>query len=258
MTKLFWEWLTKIHPLLTYIQKKFQRQRWRQNNYFIGLFLTVFILIIGNDKLLIATSGGSAMMFVIYRWHDWQWQKYWLKLRELLTNSNGKFIVAVSGGAITSVITYMIVAIWEDAENRWLAAGMILQGLISVVILGLLGWQIFDQKLNSPKSEFDELLMALSAKSPLKRLVALRSLINLVKNNSLDSSHKSQLQEYFQLMLKVEQEPIIRHVLQENLLLFKPSQSVINLNKPLQIPLQSKVLSVSLSQHQTQRRRESF
>jgi uncharacterized membrane protein len=256
VTKLLWEWLTKIHPIFTYIQNKFRRYRWRKNSLFVGLFFAVLILVIGNWKLLMATSCGAGIMFIIYRWQELNWQKYWLKFRELLTSSNGKFIIAVGSGGIVAIMTYMMAAIWEDAENRWLAAGTILQGLISVGILGLLGWQVFDQKLNSPKSEFDHLLINLSAKSSLKRLVALRKLNDLVKNNTLNSSQKSQLYEYFQLMLKVETEPIIRHVLQESLLFFNHSQSVINIKKPLQIPLKSEVLNVSFYQHQTQRRRE--
>ena len=244
--KVFLWLLTKFPSASIYLQKKFSPRRWRKTFWRLGLFFGTLVLLVGNWKLLLATSAGVGIMFSVYQWPEgnWQqyWQLYWLQCRKLLHSSNGKFTVAVGSGGIVAVTTYMGAAIWADMENRWLAAGMILQGLISVTTLGLLGWQIFSQQFNQDEVKFEELLMELTATSPLKRLMAVRHLSDLVQEHSLNSREKEQLEEYFQLMLKVESEPMIRQVLQEILLLWhsEPSLSTIehpSNHQPLKIPL---------------------
>lgn len=222
--------------------RNFRHNRWRKNMRFLSLFFAVLILLIGNSKLLLATISGVGIMFVIYQWNELNWQKYWLQWHELLTNSHGKFILAVSSGGIVAIITYMIVTIWDDVENHWLASGTILQGLISVATFGFLGWQSYKQKSHSHISEFEQILIDLTATSSLKRLIAVRKLTDRLKNNSLTISQKEQIKQYFELMLKVEKEPIISHVLEENLLSFYPRQSLQKINfspnkKLLEIPV---------------------
>ena len=234
--------LTKFHFVSIYLQNKFSRRRWRKTAYRLGLFFGTLILVVGNWKLLLATNAGVGIMFVVYQWHGEKWQQYWLQCRKLLLSSNGKFTVAVGSGGIVAVTTYMAAAIWADMENRWLAAGTILQGLISVTTLGLLGWQIFSQQFNQDEVKFEELLLGLTATSPLKRLMAVRHLSDLVEDSNLNSREKEQIEEYFQLMLKVESEPMIRQVLQESLCLWHSTQPLAKIqyppnHQPLKIPL---------------------
>jgi hypothetical protein len=238
----FWLWLlTKFQSVSIYIQNKSSR-RWRKAARRLGLFFGTLILLVGNWQLLLATSAGVGIMFVVYQWQERNWQQYWLQCRKLLFSSNGKFTLAVGSGGIVAVTTYMAAAIWSDMENRWLATGTILQGLISVTTLGLLGWQIFSQQFNQDRVKLAELLSDLTATSPLKRLIAVRHLSDLAKDRNLNSREQIQLQEYFQLMLKVEPEPIIRQVLQETLLLCSSAQASSKVsyhqnNQPLQLPL---------------------
>ena len=234
--------LNKFHSVSIYLQNKFSRRLWRKISCGLGLFLGTLILVVGNWKLLLATNAGVGIMFMVYHWHEEKCAQFWLQCRKLLLSSNGKFTVAVGCGGIAAVITYMVAAIWADMENRWLAAGTILQGLISVTTLGLLGWQIFSQQFNQDEVKFEELLIGLTATSSLKRLMAVRHLSDLVEDRDLNSRKKEQIEEYFQLMLKVESEPIIRQVLQESLCLWHSSQPLATINspsnhQPLKIPV---------------------
>jgi hypothetical protein len=249
VTKLFWWWLAKFCLLLNHLPNQINHSLYRRKNLpLLGLFLGTLILIIGNAKLLFASICGIGMMFIVYNWNDLNWQKYCLQYIKILQGSQKQFTIAVSSGGVIAVTTYMIAVIWTDAENRWLAAGTILQGLISITTLGLLGWQVFHQQLSENKPEFEQYLIDLSDTSPLKRLMAVRYFSNLIKNNGLNSTQETQLEEYFLLMLKIESEPIIRKVLQENILLRTPNQLLtkINLaekNKPLQIPIKAGLIS---------------
>lgn len=242
-----WCWPAKINSLLIYFQSQINRRRyWRKNLQRVGLFLAMLMMIVGNEKLLLATISGTGIMFVVYQWQELNWQKYFVEYIKILTGSQKKFILAVSSGGVISVTTYMTAVIWTDSENSWLAAGTILQGLISVITLGLLGWQVFQQKSPQNKSEFEQFLIDLSSTSSLKRLIAVRYFKQLIKNNRLNLAQAKDLEEYFLLMLKIESEPIIKQALQENLRLENPELYLTKINfsahnQPLQIPVKTKV-----------------
>ena len=154
--------------MLIYLPNQFSRRFWRKVCCGLGLFLGTLILVVGNWKLLLATSAGIGIMFMIYHWHEDKCAQFWLECRKLLLSSNGKFTLAVGCGGMATIVTYMAAAIWADMENRWLAAGTILQGLISVTTLGLLGWQIFSQQFNQDEVKFEELFARLDGNFTLK------------------------------------------------------------------------------------------
>lgn len=253
MTKSLSWWLTKFHLLSTRLQNQINRSYYLRKNFpRFGLFLATLILIIGNLKLLFATVSGLGIMFVVYKWDELNWQKYWLKYIKLLQGSEKRLTLAVSSGGVIAVTTYMTAVIWTDAENRWLATGTILQGLISVTTLALLTWQVFEQKSSQNKSEFEYFLTDLSANSPLKRLRAVRYFNNLIKHNKLDSTQKQQIEEYFILMFKIESEEIICKALQENVLLSNSREtlkkpSISQQKKTLKIPLKSELFIDTLN-----------
>jgi uncharacterized membrane protein len=258
----FLKWLLKkLTQIANYFKINFYHNRWRKNIHLLGLFLGVLILIIGNWKLLLATISGVGIMFIIYQWNELNWQKYWLKWRELSISSHGKFILAVSSGGIVAIITYIMATMWDDTENHWLATGAILQGLISAATLGFLSWQSYKQKLSSHISEFEQILIDLTATSSLKRLIAVRKLTERVKSNSLNLSQKEQVKEYFELMLKLEKEPIISHVLQESLFSFYSPQSLQKIDfsrkkKLLEIPVKSELLINNISRRDAETQRD--
>lgn len=233
----------QIRLLLTYIQKQINPS-YRHNQYIrqLTLFFGTLILILGNSKLLLATLSGIGIMFLIYRWDELNWQQYWIQYIKILKGSQKRFTLAVASGGVIAVTTYMVAEIWTETENTWLATSAILQGLFTVITLGLLSWQFYHQKSYHQESETEYFLKNLTAKSSLKRLIAVRYFANLINEKSLTVIEKNQIEEYFLLMLKIESEPTIKEVLQESLLFINPQKYLKKVNlmakkQSLQIPI---------------------
>ncbi len=249
MKKLLLFWLKKFNLLSRYLLKSLKKNDFSGKNFQkLGLFFATLILILGNSQLFIATIFSIAIMFLVYQWPELNWTKYWLQYVNLLQNSQKRLIISVSSGGVIAVTTYLTAVIWVTSENRWLATGAILQGLISVITLGLLGWQFFGSKILSNHSKLDQYLDNLASNSTLKRLIAVRYLGNLINNNSLNSNDLKYVQDYFQIMLKIESEPIIREHLKAILSndnypqLLKETSFFSQENQPLNILLRTKVL----------------
>lgn len=249
VTKLLFQWIKKFHFCLTRLQNQINRSCYsRPYLRRLGLFLATLILVIGNFPLLFATISGMGIMFIVYQWDELNWQNYWLQYIKLLQDSQRRLTFAVSSGGVIAVTTYMTAVIWNTSDNRWLATGIILQGLISVTTLVLLGWQVWQRKFLQSESESEHFLNNLSANSSLQRLRAVHYFHDLIDNSKLNSTQQKQLQEYFLLMLKIESEPIIRKALEENLLLFNSYQTLTKSNfseakTPLKIPVKSELFT---------------
>jgi hypothetical protein len=216
--------------MFIYLEDKPSWYNWGKISQLLGLFVVSLMIITSDSKLFFATCIGVIVMFLVYQKVPVNWRKIgdqWSKFRQ---TSNGKLAFAITSGGITTVISYIIASIWENAENHWLALETILQDFTTTAIFGLLGWHIFSRKTKENQDKFTQLLTELSAPSPLQRLIAVNSLTELVKTNQLTSTQQNQIQEYFQLMLTIESEAKIRHSLLKNLLIFNP-------NKPLRTPL---------------------
>ena len=122
-------------------------------------------------------------MSLCYLAQNSHWQKYCQKWRKFLVGSNRQLVLAVGAGASGAFGTYLAASVWTDAENRWLATSIILQGLVSLATLALLIWSLRSQKANSQETKLDSLLEDLSHSDRLKRLVAIRQLTRLLINH---------------------------------------------------------------------------
>ena len=161
-------------------------------------------------------------MLVVYTFKKQHWQKFYRRWQGLFTGYNRRLAFAVGTGSMAAFVTYMTASIWADSENRWLATGSILQGLGTLTILFLLGWHISRDRFSETK--FEKLLLELTAVDPLKRLIAIRQLTRLAKQNRLSREQNLQLVEYFHLMLSQPQEAIISEALLDSLESFGFSQ----------------------------------
>jgi hypothetical protein len=170
-----------------------------------------------NWKLFLATSVGISLMSFGYLRQNPYWQHYCRRWQKFLVGSNRQLILAVGSGAAGSFCTYLAASVWADAENQWLATGVILQGFASLTTLSVLLWSLFKKKDNSTEVKLEKLLTDLSHNESLKRLVAIRQLTRLLIGNSLPSDYYSQSIEYFRLMLSEPQLPIIKNALLESL-----------------------------------------
>ena len=191
-----------------------------------------------NWKLFLATSVGIAAMSACYLSQNSHWQNYCQRWRKFFVGSNRQLTLAVGTGGSAAFCTYLAASVWTDADNQWLATGSILQGIISLTTLVFLLWSIRGKKDSSLEDKLDRLLLDLSDRDRLKRLVAIRQLTRFLISNRLSAEHYSQSIEYYRLMLSEPQPAVIKDALLESLNILGGEQ----LQQPaaLKIPLQLK------------------
>jgi len=74
-----------------------------------------------NWQLVLATLTGVGAMIGVYHLQGQNWPSLWLWGRAFFSADSGKLTLAVVCGGLGSLATYLAVAIWTYAENRWLA-----------------------------------------------------------------------------------------------------------------------------------------
>lgn len=169
-------------------------------------------------QLTLATGMGISTMLMVYHWQRWQILLNWQDWQKYLEGYQGKLTLAVSSGGLIALSTYIATSIWSDPENRWLALGTLIQGVGTSATLGILLWYLWQKERNPQETPLEKLLNDLTAKDPLKRLIALRKLIKRRNHYQLSDVEYQELYEYLTLMLNTESEPLIRQVLLESLL----------------------------------------
>jgi hypothetical protein len=214
--------------------------KWKLNLYFFSqrrvktffLVVAMVAMLCWHWQLLLATLSGVLIMRAIYLAPHWNWQiikHYWEYIQE---SSNRQFSLAVCGGTMGSLIVYYFSSLLVKSENPWLASSIILQTLLSLFTLTFLVGQFLTRKKNQQLSQWEESLNNLTSLNPLKRLIAVRQLHDLAEKKQLNPSQLQQLREYFQLMMLVETEPLIKQVISTSL----ETNFPVSLNIPLQIP----------------------
>ncbi|MDF5709645.1 MAG: armadillo-type fold-containing protein [Nostoc sp. S4] len=207
--------LSTPHPLLPIFKlgaslKLKTFKRFSGPGGFLGFLTIVVAMLLWNWKLLLALSIGVGVMVLVYSMQEWDWQLRWSKIREFLNSSNRRLVLAVLSGGLATVSTYMAAAIWVDSHSRWIAAGAIVQGVGTLLTLILLVWQIVNFYGNRQEDHLEQLLVNLTEKDPLKRLVALRQLTKLITRKQVDSSVQEDVVQCLQLLLSREEEVVIR------------------------------------------------
>jgi hypothetical protein len=205
-----------------------------------ALCLMVFALLWWmNWKLFLATSMGIGAMSACYLAQNSHWQSYCRQWRNFFVGSNRQLSLAVGTGASAAFCTYLAASIWADADNQWLATGNILQGFVSLTTLICLLWSLRGKKASSLEAKLDQLLINLSDRDRLKRLVAIRQLTRLLINNRLSAEHYQQSIEYYRLMLSEPQPAVIKDALLESLDLLGAAKR-LEPRSVIKIPLQFK------------------
>ncbi|BBA79790.1 hypothetical protein RGRSB_1344 [cyanobacterium endosymbiont of Rhopalodia gibberula] len=181
-------------------------------------------------KLVLATTTGVLLMILMYQIQGGNWQRRWSYYREFLRGFSGKLILAVSSGGLGAILAYIAASVWANSENRWLAIGFITQGIGTLISLGLLLWQIVQVREESYENQFNQWKLDLTSTDPLKRLIAVRSLANLLKKQWFNHHYHQQLRDYFKLMLTKETESLVCQGILEGLATCN-EQQVPNLRK---------------------------
>lgn len=224
---------------------KLERRTWhaltsRQSRLLVGwgVGLSCFVgLLLWDAKLVLATSLGIGTMWGLYWLQGWDWPTIEAKLMAFFFQSRERrLIMAIAGGGLATLGTYLAASVWLNTENRWMATGIIFQGFGTISILGLLGWQLLTRPLKNAESQFNQLVLQLNDRDPLRRLILVRQLTRLtLKLNQSDYSQ--QLWDYFQKMLSQESDAMVRESLLEGLHQLMPQSPVIENASPLQVPL---------------------
>ncbi|MBN4005500.1 armadillo-type fold-containing protein [Nostoc sp. LPT] len=204
-----WNWsLTKFKAKGAIKQQTFKR--FSGPGGFLGFLTIIIAMLLWNWKLLLALLIGIGVMVLVYSMQEWDWQLRWSKIRKFLNSSNRRLVLAVISGGIASVSTYMAAAIWVDSHSHWIATGAIVQAVGTLLTLILLVWQIVNFYENREEDHLDRLLMNLTEKDPLKRLIALGQLSKFISRKRVDSSVQQDIVQCLQLLLSREEEVVVR------------------------------------------------
>ena len=227
-------------------KSRLSKQNWKGINRWAVWLLCIAAMWWWHWKLLLATVVGIGLMSLTYLFQGRGWQKYCVKWQHFLTGFNRRLTIAVASGGMGGFSIYLATSIWESAENRWLASGLILQGFASVITLGLLIGYLWQGKQQSQESQVNKLLGNLTHRDPLKRLIAIRQLTRLLKNNNLSEEYYWQVIECYQLMLSNSQVPTIKRALLDSLDELGIKQNHPSTPKPVKIPIKLSTNSMSI------------
>ena len=220
----------------------------------ISWFSGGLLLAIGEPKLVVTAIAAVTVMLTVYQSDKIDWKTWWLKLSWLITGINRKLFFAVGGGGLVAIASYLILTIWSELDNHWLATVIILQGVTTCTGLGVVIWYLLRQKsfnLESSVNSFDNLILHLTSSSSVQRFWTINQLINLRENNHLNPEQINQLKDYFLLMAKVERNAIVLKKIEDDLLRSFPSSTPeIDLSQPLNIPAHYQAKTSPIQQHQ--------
>ncbi len=201
-------------------QFKFQKS----GGWLLGL-LAASGLFLWDQKLMLSTVSGLAMMALIYAMQQSNWRQRWLPFYKLITNFSTLYvnapsrqvILAVGGGIIAILSTYLAVSIWNDASSPWMAAGAILQGGGTLAVLLMLTGQWLQRQTDRKDVAFTHYLADLTHADPLKRLVAVKQLTRSLNRPALDAADRAAIADCFRMMVGQEQEPLVQDAIFDGL-----------------------------------------
>ena len=226
--------------------KQFSRARWRKQTVPLVALGVAVAMLLWNWKLFLATGAGILVMLAMYLMQQWNWPRIFRQWRQWFNGTNRSMAIAVGTGGITSLFTYMAVSIWVASENKWMATGEILQGMGIVAIFIRLLWPIFTHKSSQKDISLNEPIVNLTDSDPLKRLIAVRQLNSLVKNNHCDREQLRAIADYFNLMWSRETEPLVRDALLDGLEMLGEAKQLAQGPSPLSIPFRPKRVATKI------------
>ena len=175
------------------------------------------VLLYWNGRLVLATSAGIAVMLLIYLMHDWKPKLPTAEIRKLIEGWNQPLALAIVGGGVACLSTYLAASIWANSDSAWIALGSLLQGSGTLAVLLLLAWQILNRQTQRDRVHYTQTLADLTHEDPLRRLIAVRHLTSTVPDLSHQPAQQHELADYFRLVLNREREPIVQEAVFEGL-----------------------------------------
>ena len=194
-----------------------------------------------NWQLLISVGAAVTLMWFSLKVTPKQFARFWQKVLVFFRKGhNHRLFWGGLSSSLGGIFTYMSLAIWSDSPNHWLAVGSIAQGLMTMLIVLILGWQLLQQNQETKVNEFSLLVRDLVDGEALKRLIAIRQLTNLGIRGELSEQQILELQEYFGLMLDQPQESIVQNALLDGLEVVNQNNLPVAAKTTLLSPLELK------------------
>ncbi|OUL18841.1 armadillo-type fold-containing protein [Nostoc sp. RF31YmG] len=251
MTQALSSWQQLINQLSNWSLPDLKTGASKQRNFkrfsgpggILGFLTIIVAMLLWNWKLLLALLIGVGVMLSVYSMQKWDWQQRWSKMQRFFNGPNRKLVLAVSTGGIATFTTYIAAAIWFDSNSPWIATGVIVQGLGTVLTLILLVCQIVNFYGTREEDHFDRLLNNLTESDPLKRLIAVRQLTKLIGRKRVDASVQQNVVQCLQLLLTREEEAVIREAAFESLQILDSSQIPPSSTAGIFIPVSTKLKS---------------
>lgn len=197
-----------------------QQQFFSRNRGWAIVAFGATVLVFWDGRLVLSTGMGIAAMLAVYNWRDRSWRDRLPDLKQWLQFWQQPFVLASSSGILATVLTYWGISIWLETEQHWIAAGMVLQGILSLSVLGLLLAQRSQDISAADREDHQDLqqwMQDLAHEDSIRRLLAVRELSDRLKANTLEAAQVQRIVECFRLMLSRETEEIIQEAIWEGL-----------------------------------------
>lgn len=204
--------------------------------------LGTVLLMVWNARLVLSTGAGLGTMILMYLVQDEQWRSKWqnqsllsAEVKSQIAQWNRPFVWSAIAGGSAAFFSYLALSAWVETEAHWLATGILLQGLMTFGVLGLVLRQTFTSAPSSTAwvepapetgSEFSSTtnlatwVQQLSHPDATARLLAVRELTAIAQaaQNSFDTQTSSEeVLDYLQLFIRQEPEPIVKDAAQQSI-----------------------------------------
>ncbi|MEG3858204.1 hypothetical protein [Microcoleus sp. herbarium12] len=174
-------------PVVSVAFLKWLLERLRRSKGWLAAIVLTAVWGWWNSQLLFSTGLGIAAMMLVYRGQLGDWQLLRSRAQEFGQSPNRRFVLAVGAGGISTLGAYMSLAIWADSQSHWIALSLIFQNFGTIAIAGLLLRQALSFQISKDEATLDRILADLTAPDPVKRLIAVRQMTDLVNNGGFDS-----------------------------------------------------------------------
>ena len=189
-------------------------------------------LLLWNAPLVASTGAGMGTMVLMYLLQDEEWRRKLPEVNEQVKTQmaswNRPFVWSALAGGSAAFLSYLALSAWMETDSHWLATGILVQGLMTVGVLGLgvrqaIGRSAARESLEASVKTTDlaAWVQMLSHPDATARLLAVREMTAIGLGESLGEGsggslgEKKQVLEYFQLFLGQESEEMVREAVWE-------------------------------------------
>ncbi len=194
--------------------------------------LGMLVLLNQDWQLFAVVSAGAIAMLSAYSYQQsslkfhirwWHWRQ---QLQAFWRTPERPLVVAVVVGGLMTMVMQMVITIWRETPNHWLALALTTQLLATLGVLALLLRQQFPQSAKSdPQQELlEQMIEQLLSEDAPDRLITLRQFNKHFLQSSVNSLPPSQQKALIDLCQTVMQQakiPALRQAAQQTIKLLQ-------------------------------------